>query len=71
MTDPYGETRTVLADLPCRVKAFCFHDDEGNNVMVLNSRLAREQNRKSYGHEGEHIKNGDMYNMDYREYQGE
>lgn len=38
--------------------------------MVLNARLTREQNRKSYDHELEHIERGDMYEPTYNEYGG-
>lgn len=59
-----------LMDLPTSVRGFCYHDDDGNEYIILNSRLSREQNRKSYLHEQNHLKNGDMYNPDYIEYGG-
>ena len=64
------EIRTILQDLPVSVKGFVFHDDEGQPVVVLNSRLSAERRLKAYRHEVEHIENGDMYNQDYNEYGG-
>ena len=60
----------VLVDLPTSVRGFCYHDDDGEEYIVLNARLTREANQKSFRHELEHIKRGDMYDMDYHEYGG-
>ena len=64
------EIRTVLQDLPVSVGGFVFHDDDGQPVVVLNSRLSAERRMKAYRHEVEHIENGDMYDMNYNEYGG-
>ena len=64
------EVRTILQDLPLSVHGFVFHDDDGQPVVVLNSRLSVERRRKAYKHEVDHIKNGDMYNENYNEYGG-
>lgn len=64
------EIRTILQDLPVSVKGFVFHDDDGQPVVVLNSRLSAEKRMKAYRHEVEHIKNGDMYDTTYDEYGG-
>lgn len=48
-----------LVDLPPRVRGFVTNKD-GEPVIVLNARLTREQNRKTYLHELKHIKNGDF-----------
>ena len=37
-------------------------------VSSTNARLTREQNRKTYDHERDHIARGDMYEPKYREY---
>lgn len=60
--------RAVLVDLPTSVRGFCYHDDDGEEYIVLNSRLTREANLKTYEHEQKHILRGDMYNPDYHEY---
>ena len=58
----------LLVDLPTSVRGFCYHDDDGEPMIILNARLSREQNRKTYDHECDHIKNGDMYEPTYTEY---
>ena len=62
------ENRVILQDLPTSVRGFVFQDDEGEPVIVVNSRLSREQNRKTFRHEKRHIRRGDMTNKDYKEY---
>ena len=64
------EVRTILQNLPVSVKGFCYHDDDGQPVVVLNARMSAERRMKAYRHELEHIKNGDMFNEDYCEYGG-
>ena len=64
------EIRTVLQDLPVSVGGFVFHDDDGQPVVVLNSRLSAERRMEAYRHELEHIQNGDMYDTNYNEYGG-
>jgi len=56
-----GDVRTILLDLPCRVKGFTFKDRDETHVIVLNSRLSYEQNRATYEHELLHVNNGDLY----------
>lgn len=48
-----------LIDLPPRIKGFVVRRN-GEDVIVLNSRLNREQNMKTYLHEKKHIENGDF-----------
>ena len=60
----------ILDNLPTSVKGFCFHDNDGEAFIVLNARLTWEQNLRTYDHEKEHIKRGDMFNEDYHEYEG-
>ena len=62
------ELKAVLVDLPTSVRGFCYHDADGEEYVVLNSRLTHEQNRKTYRHEQEHIRRGDLDNPDYIEY---
>ena len=59
-----------LVDLPVSVRGFCFHDDNGDEFIILNSRLTWEQNRDTYLHEQEHIERGEMYDQNYNEYEG-
>lgn len=58
-------------DLPTSVRGFCYHDDNGEEFIILNSRLTREQNLKTWKHEQEHIRRGDMYEPTYNEYMEE
>ena len=65
MTD---ERPAMLVDLPTSVRGFCYHDDDGEEYIVLNARLTREANLKTYEHERGHILRGDLDNCDYIEY---
>jgi len=60
----------ILDNLPTTVRGFCFHDDDGEDYIVVNARLTREQNRRTYDHERKHIDRGDMYEPTYNEYGG-
>lgn len=62
------EDIVYLENLPTSVRGFCFLGEDGEPVIVLNSRLTREQNRKTYEHEKKHIANDDLRNPDYHEY---
>ena len=62
--------RVILQDLPTEVRGFVYQDETGEPVIVVNSRLTREANRKTYDHEQKHVKRGDMLNEDYHEYGG-
>lgn len=64
------EPRVILQDLPTSVRGFVFLGDDGDPVVVVNSRLTREQNRRTYEHERRHIRRGDQDNPDYHEYGG-
>ena len=59
-----------LENMPTTIRGFCYHDDDGEPYVILNARLTREQNRKTWDHEQEHIARGDMFNPDYDEYGG-
>ena len=62
------EEKVILQDLPTSVRGFCYHDNDGEEYVVLNSRLTREQNRRTYDHERGHIDRGEMYEPTYNEY---
>ena len=63
-----NETRVIMKDLPTSVHGFVFLGDDGEPVIVLNSRLSREQNRKTYEHECRHIRLHQLTDPDYHEY---
>ena len=65
------ERTAKLVDLPTSVRGFCYHDDDGEEFVILNSRLTREQNMTTYNHERKHLLRGDMYEPNYNEYGGD
>lgn len=50
-----------LMDLPPKIRGFVVRRN-GEDTIVLNSRLSREQNMKTYLHEKKHIERGDFEN---------
>lgn len=52
-----------LMDLPPRIKGFVTMRG-GEPVIVLNARLTREQNLKTFLHEKKHIERGDFEKTD-------
>lgn len=64
------EDRVILENMPTSIKGYVFKDDDGAPVIVLNSRLSREQNRRTYEHERQHIERGEMDEPTYNEYGG-
>ena len=60
-----------LENLPTTVRGFCYHDDDGEAFIVLNARLTREMNQRTWLHERRHIRRGDLDNVTYREYEEE
>ena len=62
------ESPVALVNLPTSVRGLCFHDDNGEEYIILNSRLTREQNLRTWEHERKHIADGDMYESTYIEY---
>lgn len=64
------EDRVILENMPTSIRGYVFKDDDGAPVIVLNSRLSREQNRRTYEHERQHIERGEMDEPTYNEYGG-
>lgn len=65
------ENRAILMDLPTSVRGFVFFDENGDPVIIVNSRLTREANWYTFIHERLHILRGDMDDPDYHEYEEE
>ena len=61
----------ILQDLPTSVRGFVFLGDDGEPVIVVNSRLTREQNRRTYRHEKKHIRKHQLNDPTYHEYKEE
>lgn len=62
------ENEVILQDLPTSVRGFVFQGEDGEPVIVVNSRLSREQNRKTFDHEQEHIRRNELNDPTYNEY---
>lgn len=62
------EVPVVLMNLPCHIKGFVCLGSDYNPCIIINSRMTAEQQLKTYKHEMEHIRKGDMYNENYYEY---
>ena len=65
-----SDSQIVLKDLPVDVKGFVCLGSDYEPVIVINSRLSREDQLKTYRHEKKHIDRGEMFNEDYHEYGG-
>lgn len=50
-----------IIDLPCTIKSFVRHNEDGSTTIILNSKLNRETQVKCMMHEIEHIENDDFY----------
>ena len=62
------DVRTIYQDMPCSIRGFCFHDEDGVPFIVINARMSVAQQKQTYRHELRHIDRGEMYNASYREY---
>ncbi|MBQ1790042.1 MAG: ImmA/IrrE family metallo-endopeptidase [Oscillospiraceae bacterium] len=65
------EREVILQDLPTSVRGFVFQGEDGEPVIVVNSRLTREQNRRTFRHEKKHIKLNELTDPTYNEYKEE
>ena len=63
------ENEVILQDLPTSVRGFCFLGEDGEPVIVVNSHLTREQNRKTFNHEHDHIDRNELNEPTYHEYE--
>ena len=62
------DVRTIYQDMPCSIRGFCFHDEDGVPFIVINARMSVAQQKQTYRHELRHIVHGDMFDPAYREY---
>ena len=58
----------VLMDLPTTVRGFVTTNSDCDPVIVINSRMTKEQQRKTFKHEMNHITTGQLYDDNYVEY---
>ena len=50
---------TIYYNMPTAIRSYVVANMDDSYTIMLNSRLSREQNLRSYQHEIEHILNGD------------
>ena len=61
------ENMAILQDLPTSIRGFVFLGDDGEPVIVVNSRLTREANRRTFRHEKKHVKKNQLTDKNYKE----
>jgi len=62
------DNEVILQDLPTSVHGFVFLGDDGEPMIVVNSRLTREQNRRTFRHEKKHIRMNELSDPTFIEY---
>lgn len=65
------ENEVILRDMPTSIRGFVFQDEDGEPVIVVNSRLTREQNKMTFRHEQDHIRRRELNEPTYHEYEKE
>jgi len=65
-----SEVPIILKDLPIGINGFICLGSDYEPIIIINSRLSREDQLKTYRHEMDHIDRGEMFNEDYHEYEG-
>ena len=61
------ENMAILQDLPTSVRGFVFLGDDGEPVIVVNARLTREANRRTFRHEKKHVRKNQLTDQNYQE----
>ena len=59
----------VLEDLPTTIHGLCCLGVDYEPCIILNSRLPQEQQQEAYLHELRHIRSGQLYDPEYKEYE--
>lgn len=67
MMEP-SETPVVLQDLPTTIRGFVALGSDYSPCIIINSRMTKEQQKKTYRHELNHIMTGQMDDENYTEY---
>lgn len=63
-----SDVHVVLRDLPTTIRGFCCLGSDDEPIIVLNSRMPVEIQKKTYQHELRHIESGEMDDPEYDEY---
>lgn len=58
----------ILQDLPTTVRGFIMLGEDFQPCIIINSRLSREQQKRTYRHELRHLRSDEMFNESYHEY---
>lgn len=58
----------VLKDLPVHVRGFVCLGSDFEPIIVINARMSREQQLRTYKHEIKHLQRGEIHNINYHEY---
>ena len=58
----------ILRDLPETIRGFVCLGSDYEPVIVINSRMSKEQQKKTYKHELDHIQSGELTDPSYVEY---
>ena len=64
------EIPIVLKDMPADIHGFICLGSDYEPIIVINSRMSKEQQLKTYRHELQHLQRGEMFNENYHEYGG-
>ena len=59
----------IFKDLPVKIHGFVCLGSDYEPIIIINSRLSREQQQKAYRHELLHIQRGEMFDINYHEYE--
>ena len=59
----------ILKNLPVKIHGFVCLGSDYEPIIVINARLSRIQQLRTYRHEIKHIQRGEMFNMNYHEYE--
>ena len=62
------EVPIILKDLPADIRGFVCLGSDYEPIIVINTRLSREQQMKTYRHELLHLMLGEMFDETYHEY---
>lgn len=68
VSEMFEQIPVVLKDLPSRIHGFVCLGSDYNPCIVINSRLTVEQQKKTFLHEMDHIRTGQIDDDNYVEY---
>lgn len=69
-SEPFVKPPVVLKNLPAGIRGFVCLGSDYEPVIIINSSLPVEQQRKTYRHELNHIIRGEIWDENFNEYCG-